>query len=89
MYKGVTDEKSGLTEEAFVEEAYRLQKEYFLPIAEEMEMTEETIEEYMAGAKEMTSAELPMYLNEEGILCVYVPFPSVAGADWYYHLCEF
>ena len=56
-----------------------------LTLGDEQAAAEETLEE----TKAMTTPDLPMYLDEDGILKVYIPFPSLAGASWYYHLCDF
>ncbi len=80
----------GMTEESFVETACEMGREYFEELFEGTDV--DVMEEYkncIEDAKDATSADLPMYLDEEGTLKVYIPFPSAAGANWYYHLCEF
>lgn len=83
---------SGLTEEGFVEEVCRLQEEDFIELAENWPnpMTDqEMINEYIAIVNEYASVDLPMYIDEMGKLQVYIPFASIAGADWYYQLRDF
>lgn len=81
---------NNMTADGFVEEACRREEEHFMTMASNMGMTEsEEIEFYLEPAREDTTADLPMYLDEKGVLNVYVPFPSVAGASYYYTLCEF
>ena len=81
---------NNMTADTFVEEACRMEEEHFMSMASNMGMTEsEEIEFYLEPARENTTADLPMYLDENGVLNVYVPFPSVAGASYYYTLCEF
>lgn len=83
---------SGLTEEGFVEEVCRLQEEDFIELAENWPnpMTDqEMIKEYIAIVNEYASVDLPMYIDDKGRLQVYIPFASIAGADWYYQLRDF
>ncbi len=83
---------SGLTEEGFVAEVCRLQKEDFIELAKNWPnpMTDpEMINEYIAIVNEYASVDLPIYINETGKLQVYIPFASLAGADWYYQLRDF
>ncbi len=81
---------NNMTADAFVEEACRMEEEHFMSMASNMGMTEsEEIEFYLEPAREDTTVDLPMYLDENGVLNVYVPFPSVAGASYYYTLCQF
>lgn len=82
----------GLTEEGFVEEVCRLQEEDFIELAEDWPnpMTDqEMMNEYIAIVNEYASVDLPMYIDETGRLQVYIPFASIAGADWYYQLRDF
>lgn len=82
---------SGMTEEGFVAEVCRLQKEDFIEMAANWPnpMTDqEMINEYVAVVNAYASVELPMYIDETGRLQVYIPFASIAGAEWYYHLRE-
>ena len=80
---------NNMTADTFVEEACRMEEEHFMNMANNMGMTEsEEIEFYLEPAREDTTAELPMYLDEKGVLNVYVPFPSIAGASYYYTLCQ-
>lgn len=84
----------GLTEEGFVEQACAMEMEDFreavsLTYGDSLDNPEEFVEKYSESAREATTAELPMYLEEAGTLKVYIPFPSIAGADWYYRLCDF
>ena len=81
---------NGMTEEEFVEEAIRLEEDEFMPMANQMGIdNEEDIDMYLEDAREATTAELPMYYDENGVLNVYVPIPSVAGAAFYYQLRQF
>ena len=81
---------NNMTADAFVEEACRMEEEHFMSMANSVGITEsEEIEFYLEPAREDTTADLPMYLDENGVLNVYLPFPSVAGASYYYTLCEF
>ena len=80
----------GMTEESFVETACKMGLEYIEKLFEGTDV--DVMEEYkncIEDAKDATTVDLPMYLDEEGALKVYIPFPSAAGANWYYHLCEF
>lgn len=92
--KEVTNEEllamNNLTADQFVEEACNKGQEYFMNMANSVGMTDsEEIEFYLADAREDTTADLPMYLDENGVLNAYVPFPSIAGASYYYTLCQF
>lgn len=83
---------SGLTEEGFVAEVCRLQEEDFIELAENWPnpMTDqEMMNEYIAIVNEYASVDLPMYIDNKGRLQVYIPFASIAGADWYYQLRDF
>lgn len=83
---------SGLTEEGFVAEVCRLQEEDFIELAENWPnpMTDqEMIKEYIEIVNGYASVDLPMYIDEMGKLQVYIPFASIAGADWYYQLRDF
>ena len=79
------------TEEAFIEEACRREKEHFKRQIENMypDMTEEDINYYIHSAVTETTVDLPMYIGSDGMLYVYLPVPSVAGAEWYYGLESF
>lgn len=82
----------GISEEAFVAEVCRLQEEHFTEMAKTgpNPMTnQEMINGYIANVNAYATVELPMYFDENGILQVYIPFASIAGADWYYHLHQF
>lgn len=76
-----------MTGESFVETAHEMEEAYwdksweFNPELKSIAELEES--------KALTTPELPMYLDADGTLNVFIPFPSVAGASWYYHLCEF
>lgn len=76
-----------MTGESFVETAHEMEEAYwdksweFNPELKSIAELEES--------KALTTPELPMYLEADGTLNVFIPFPSVAGASWYYHLCEF
>lgn len=81
---------NNMTEEEFVEKACQMGEDYFMNQASGMGMTEqEDIDLYMEDAKKATTADLPMFYDENGVLNAYVPFPSIAGAVYYYHLCQF
>ncbi len=78
----------GMTEESFVEAACKMEEEYW------EECIEDLAEEYKSKSElketyAMTTSDLPMYLDTDGNLKVFIPFPSLAGATWYYGLCEF
>ena len=82
----------GMTEEAFVEEVCRLQKEDFTELAQNWPnpMTDqEMINGYIANVNAYATVDLPMYFDSDGTLQVYIPFASIAGADWYYQLRQF
>ena len=59
------------------------------------QMSKKILEEHdyfkycLEDAKEATTSDLPMYIDENGILKIYIPFPSVAGTNWYYQLIDF
>ena len=78
-----------MTEEQFVEEACKMGEDYFLPMADSMGMSDEDKERFIETAREQTTVDIPMYLDENGVLNAYVPFPSVAGASTYDTLCQF
>lgn len=81
-----------MTEEEFVTEVCRLQKEDFIELAKNWPnpMTDqEMINSYIENVNAYATVNLPMYLDDEGALQVYIPFASIAGSDWYYHLCQF
>lgn len=80
----------GMTEESFVQTACDMGMVYFESLfdgqgADRVEEYKGCIEE----AKSATTVDLPIYLDTDGTLKAYVPFPSASGANWYYHLCEF
>ncbi len=81
----------GWTEEAFIEEACRREKEHFERQIKDIysDMTEEDINIFLLVASHQTTVDLPMYIGTDGKLYVYLPMPSVAGADWYYGLEQF
>lgn len=81
----------GWTEEAFLEEAYKREKEYFQGFINGVyaEMTEAELNAFIQPALDATSVGLSMYIDSDSVLNVYVPFPSVAGAEWYYGLEQF
>ncbi len=76
-----------MTGESFVETAHEMEEAYwdksweFNPELKSIAELEES--------KALTTPELPMYLDADGTLNVFIPFPSVAGASWYYQLREF
>ncbi len=80
-----------LTEEDFITESLRREKEYFQRQIDSTYpgTTEEEMNAWMQSAVSDTTVDLPMYMGTDGILYVYVPFPSLAGADWYYSLEQF
>lgn len=83
---------NGMTEEAFVAEVCRLQEEDFFELAKNWPnpMTDqEMINGYIANVNEYATVDLPMYFDDKGTLQVYIPFASIAGADWYYQLRQF
>ncbi len=79
------------TEEAFVEEACRREKEHFESQISDMysDMTAEDVDYFIQSAADATTVDLPMYIGVDGVLYVYLPMPSLAGADWYYRLEQF
>lgn len=79
------------TDDAFIEEACRREKEYFKRQISDIypDMTEEDVDYYIQSAIYETTVDLPMYIGTDGILYVYLPMPSVAGAEWYYGLEQF
>lgn len=80
----------GMTEESFVQTACDMGMEYFEGLFEGTGV--DWMEEYkgcIEEAKAATTVNLPMYLDTDGTLKAYIPFPSAAGSSWYYHLCEF
>ena len=82
----------GMTEESFVTEVCRLQKEAFTELAKNWPnpMTDpEMINRYISNVNEHADVNLPMYLDKEGNLQVYVPYAAIAGSDWYYQLTQF
>lgn len=81
-----------MTEDEFVTEVCRLQREDFIELAKSgpNPMTDqEIINGYIANVNAYATVELPMYFDDNGTLQVYVPFASIAGADWYYQLRQF
>lgn len=81
-----------MTEEEFVTEVCRLQEADFIELAQSLTnpMTDqEMINEYITNVYVYATPELPMYFDDKGTLQVYVPFASIAGADWYYQLRQF
>ncbi len=80
---------NNMTEEDFVEKACKKGEEDFMPVADSMGMSDEDKKLFLDSAREKTTADLPMYLDENGVLNAYVPFPSVAGASTYNTLCVF
>lgn len=78
----------GMTEESFVEAACKIEEEYWAECLETVPEEYQSMYE-LEEAKAMTTSDLPMYLDMDGNLKVFIPFPSVAGATWYYVLCEF
>ncbi len=81
----------GITEEIFITEALRREKEYFHRQVDSIYpgMAEEEMNALMQSAINDTTGDLPMYIGADGIIYAYVPFPSLAGADWYYSLEKF
>lgn len=81
----------GITEEDFITESLRREKEYFQRQVDSVYpgMAEEEMNAWMQSAINDTTVDLPMYMGADGTLNVYVPFPSLAGADWYYSLEQF
>lgn len=81
----------GITEENFITESLRREKEYFQRQVDSIYpgTAEEEMNAWMQSAINDTTLDLPMYMGADGTLNVYVPFPSLAGADWYYSLEQF
>lgn len=82
----------GMTEEGFVEAACKMEEEYWTKMCEsvpENSEDREWFQEAIEETKARTTTDLPMYLDADGTLKVFVPFPSMAGASWYYELCDF
>lgn len=78
-----------MSEEDFVDKACKMGEDNFIETANNMNMTDDDINDFLGRAKNATTLNLPMYLDENGVLNAFVPFPSVAGASYYYHLCQF
>lgn len=83
-------EMNNMTEEEFVAAVCCLQKEDFLKITQSLSncMSEQETDEYIACVNEYATMKLPMYLDGSGDLQVYIPFVSLAGAEWYYRLVD-
>lgn len=80
----------GLTEDSFVENAYKMEEEYWAEALKCVPKEERELHQIeLEMTKEMTSADCTMYLDADGSLKAFIPFPSLAGSEWYYHLCEF
>ena len=82
----------GMTGEGFVEAACKMEEEYWTQMCEGVPENSEDREWYQDAleyTKARTTTNLPMYLDVDGTLKVYIPFPSMAGASWYYELREF
>ncbi len=81
----------GMTEEDFIAEALRREKEYFQRQISSIypDMAEDEMNALMQSAFNDTTGDLPMYIGTDGTINAYVPFPSLAGADWYYSLEKF
>jgi len=80
---------SNMTEDEFIEKACKMGEDYFLPIAANIGMSDDETESFLEEARSQTTVDAPMYLDENGVLNAYVPFPSVAGASTYDTLCQF
>ena len=83
---------NGMTEDEFVTEVCRLQEEDFIELVKSCPtpmFDQETIDGYIDNVNAYATVELPMYFDDNGTLQVYVPFASLAGADWYYQLRHF
>ncbi len=80
---------SNMTEDEFIEKACKMGEDYFLPIAANIGMSDDETESFLEEARSQTTVNAPMYLDENGVLNAYVPFPSVAGASTYDTLCQF
>lgn len=80
---------NNMTEDDFVEKACKMGEEDFMSVADSMGMSDEDKKLFLDPAREKTTADLPMYLDANGVLNAYVPFPSIAGASYYYTLCQF
>lgn len=79
----------GMTEESFVQKAYEAQEaswEKFLEsVPADFPYRDSTYE--LETAKGLTTPDLPMYLDADGTLKVFVPLPSMV-TDWYWVLYE-
>ncbi len=79
----------GMTEESFVEKAYEAQEaswEKFLEsVPADFPYRDSTYE--LEVAKGLTTPDLPMYLDADGTLKVFVPLPNMA-TDWYWGFYE-
>ena len=79
----------GMTEESFVQKAYEAQEaswEKFLEsVPADFPYRDSTYE--LEIAKGLTTPDLPMYLDADGTLKVFVPLPSMV-TDWYWVLYE-
>ena len=80
---------NNMTEDDFVEKACKMGEEDFMSVADSMGMSDEDKELFLETAREQTTVDIPMYLDANGVLNAYVPFPSVAGASTYDTLCQF
>ena len=81
-----------MTEDEFVTEVCRLQEEDFMELAKtspHLMSDQEMINGYIANVNAYATVDLPMYFDDNGTLQVYVPFASIAGAEWYYQLRQF
>lgn len=79
----------GMTEESFVQKAYEVQEasweEFLESVPADFPYRDSTYE--LETAKGLTTPDLPMYLDADGTLKVFVPLPSMV-TDWYWVLYE-
>lgn len=78
--------KAGYTKKKFLNKAIKksetLCKEYNKDFLDE-------VKPMMKTTRDNINMKMPMYMNNNGKLIVYVPVASMAGADFYYHALTF
>lgn len=81
---------NSMSEVDFVEKAVKMGEDSFMEQANAIGMTDPgMIEFHLSEAREQITVDIPMYLDENGVLNAYVPFPAIAGASTYDTLCQF